>query len=128
MCKAEKGTVSLEMSYTDVRPEAAWRATLWEEAPYIERSPLLDLAGFHLRMVQVDLLHVFYLGVGRDLLGSALKVLIQKRALFQGRTIELRLKRASCSLRQYAKDNKLPLRCKHLTKNRLSWYEFLALC
>ena len=73
-------------------------------------------------MLGVDLLHVFYLGIGRDMLGSALKILCSKAvAYFAGSTIDARLESASKRLRSWAKMKGYSLCLKKLDKAKLAW-------
>ena len=82
----------------------------------------MSKAGFHLDMIGVDLLHVFYLGIGRDMLGSALKILCSKAVdYFEGNNIEARLKNASGRLRSWAKLKGYNLCLKKLDKAKLTW-------
>ena len=56
-------------------------------------------------MLGVDLLHIFHLGVGRDLCGSAIRIMASKRGYWRGRTQEQRLKTATQRLKSYAKQH-----------------------
>ena len=81
------------------------------------------MIGFHIAAIIPDLLHVFNLGVGRDLCGSILKTIIKDRYVFPGSTVEERLASATSSLRTYARTHSLPLRIKKLTKKKLNFGE-----
>lgn len=80
-----------------------------------------SLVAFDINMVMPDLLHCWNLGVSRDVLGSALKIILSEREIFDGPSVADRLKQASESLRAYAKANHYSLRTKKLTKAKLSW-------
>ena len=57
----------------------------------------------------------------RDLLGSALKLVLSERHVFNGPTLPDRLKQATESLRRFAKQNRYPLRLRKLTRSKLCW-------
>lgn len=73
-------------------------------------------------MVAGDLLHIVNLGIGRDLTGSILKVVLQQRHIFTDSTLEERLHAATVSLKSYARLHRHPLRMKKLTKKKLGWF------
>ena len=68
-----------------------------------------------------DLLHVFNLGVARDVIGSILKVVLKERHVFRGSNIEDRMSDATMKLKAWAKSHKLPLRLRKFSKAKLSW-------
>ena len=55
--------------------------------------------GFNLRMIGVDILHAWHLGVCRDLIGSVLRVLSKLKIFRRGGNLEDQLSAASSSLR-----------------------------
>ena len=110
----------MNYSYTNLHPGAAWRNTIWSTLPWVETPELANCRAFDPRMLAGDLLHIFHLGCGRDLLGSSLKILIQMR-YFAGTSIEKALGQASLRLRSYAKQNGLMLCLKKLTKQNLQY-------
>ena len=62
---------------------AAWRMTRLDHEAYLdhevgERSPYIQIPGFRIETVVYDWLHNIYLGCGRDLFASGLKLLIAK--------------------------------------------------
>lgn len=114
-------TRDLGMAYTDIRPEAAWRETVYTEDPWTTPSVIMTLQGFDLSMVMIDLLHAWYLGMARDLCASVLKVLVSSKLVFVGSKIETRLEDASQRLRQYATAHGKQLSLKHLTRANLNW-------
>ena len=119
-CKASKGGNDLDYSYTNLHPGAAWRNTIWTSLPWVQTPELANCRGFDPTMLAADLLHVWHLGCGRDLLGSSLKILTQMR-YFAGNSIEKSLGQASMQLRSYARQNGLMLNLKKLTKQNLGW-------
>lgn len=72
-------------------------------------------------MISPDLLHCLNLGVFKDIIASTLKVILGDQTVFQGGLLEERMKRATESIRQYARANKLPLRLHKFTKAKLTW-------
>ena len=123
-CKACKGLDgNLHMAFTNT--ECNWKTTMYREddPPYDPDDPptLTGLTGWDIRMVHPDILHCWHLGLARDLLGSALVLLIKQRHYFRGRNQGDRLTSASKLLQEFAKTNKLSLRRKKLNKNALNW-------
>lgn len=62
---------------------AAWRMTRLDHQGYLDHecgnvSPYASIEGFNVETVAYDLLHNVFLGVGRDLFASGLKLLISK--------------------------------------------------
>ena len=62
---------------------AAWRRTRLDHQAYLQRdadslSPYLEIPGFSYESVVYDWLHNIYLGCGRDLFASGLKMLVTK--------------------------------------------------
>lgn len=109
------------MCYTDVSDAAAYWSTLYQSDPWNLAPSYTQLRGFHISMVAPDLLHVWNLGVLQTLLGSALKIILSDHVIFTQGDIESRMKAATVSLREYAKQNRLPLRWRKLSKGRLHW-------
>lgn len=122
MCESTKGSDDLSYAYTNVDEAAAWRATIWSTAPWpVNETPaFVELRGFDLKMVAIDMLHCFHLGIGRDLIGSAVKTLVRLR-YWPGSSIEKSLAQATLSLRRWAKQQRLTLACKSLTKSNIGW-------
>ena len=69
----------------------------------------------------VDLLHIFNLGVCRDVLGCALKQLVKDQVVFPGHDIDTRFEAATASLRTFARTHGHCLRLKKLTKKKIQW-------
>ena len=58
----------LHCAFTDLSLSAAWRDTVYNcPAPWLAKPALADLRFFSRAFIGMDLLHVWYLGVGRDL-------------------------------------------------------------
>ena len=66
-------------------------------------------------------MHTFHMGVGRDLVGSALKIMASSRRWFNGRNVLLRLKQMYSDVRRFAKLRGKHLSIKRLTKVSLGW-------
>ena len=75
---------------------------------------------FDVRMVGIDLLHCFHLGVGRDLAASTIRVLV-KDQYWPGSNIDKRLAYATKRLQEYAKLHNKKLVLRRLDKSSLSW-------
>ena len=73
-----------------------------------------------LRMLGLDILHIFHLGVGHDLLDSAIRVLARLR-FWRGNNLDQHLASAPVSMRSFARQFRLPLRLKRLNKANLNW-------
>lgn len=120
ICRATKGSHDLSMCYTNTSDDAAWLNTIYLDEPWEVKPTLSFLPGFDIKMLGLDILHIFHLGVCRDLIGSALRVLCRGN-LFNGRNIEQKLGFATLSLKRYAKRNKLTLVLHKLTKQNLTF-------
>lgn len=122
-CNATKGTADVDWCYSNVSPSAPWRGSLWSQDPWPQNvvPSLTGLLGFSVRMLGVDLLHIFHLGVGRDLCGSAVRILVTKRGYWRGRNQEERLKFATQRLKSYAKQHGYSLTMSKLSKQSLNW-------
>lgn len=72
-CMAAKGRYYPRYNFTDMSEHAPWRATTWNcEPPWENDVPeFTKLAYFEIKKIGADILHVWHLGVGRDvILGS----------------------------------------------------------
>ena len=122
VCLCTKGSQDVQWSFTNLNEDSPWMSVLYQQDPWSVRPSLADVDGFTLRMLSIDLLHAFHLGVGRDLCGSAIRVLAsQRRGLWPGSSIDARLEVATGRLRDFARQNKLSLTLKKLTKSNLTW-------
>ena len=121
-CEATKGNGSpLEMAYTNLADDAPWKATLYTSLPWRSQPELTGLVGFDLRMLQIDLLHAWHLGVGRDLCGGAIQQLAKQRNFWAGRNIDARLANATARLRAFAKSQSLTVALRRLSKASVNW-------
>ena len=80
MASVGKGTPEL-MHGRNYSPTAAWRLTRLDHQGYLDHetgrhSPFLSVDGFRVETVVYDWLHNIFLGCGRDLFASGLKLLI----------------------------------------------------
>ena len=121
ICDASKGVSDLSMAFTDIRDNACWRASYFRRLPWDLDPPYSQLIGFSLDMVVGDLLHIFNLGISRDVIACTLKILIKDQVVFQGSDIEERFRVATTSLRSYAKSHGHCLKLKKLTKKKIQW-------
>ena len=109
------------MCLTDIAHTANWWSTLHQTMPWETVPSYAGLIGFTISQIVPDLLHMWNLGVSRDLLGSALKLVLTERRVFDAPTLPERLKLATESLRHFAKQNRYPLRLRKLTRAKLCW-------
>ena len=79
LCKADRDIQS--RPWTDCRPTAGWRATIWNAADWSAEHPtchpLLRMPGAGLDLVSPDLMHCKHLGTDQLLIGSVLIWLIK---------------------------------------------------
>ena len=67
-CEASKGNHVRDMNFTDLSPDAGWRETIFScPPPWTVLPALAKLRFFEVKMVSIDLLHAWHLGVARDL-------------------------------------------------------------
>ena len=120
---ATKGTHDESWSYSNVSEDSPWRSTLYSQLPWPQHvvPSLTGILGFSIKMIGVDILHIWHLGVGRDLCASAIKILTCKRGYWRGRNQEERLKVATQRLKWYAKQHGHTLTLSKLSKQSLSW-------
>ena len=121
MCLASKSAANEGYLYTNFKRDCLWRSSMYVQDPWVVPSVLMQLHGFNIRMIKVDLLHVFYLGVGRDMLGSVLKLLVQKNGFFVGRTIADRMKSATSMLKGFCRTQRKSVRFRNFSRKRLKW-------
>ena len=111
----------MRMCLTHVGPNAAWWETMYRTLPWEITPSYARVCGFRQGMLMPDMLHIWSLGVARDLLASSLKVILQTQEVFDGGNIKTRLKQASDSLRSFARRRGYHLRIRKLTKAKLNW-------
>ena len=67
-CLATKGTHNLDGSYSDLSAGAIWQGTVLNcNHPWRVEPALASLQWFSIKKVSMDLLHIWHLGVARDL-------------------------------------------------------------
>ena len=111
-CKAVRPTTNQpdRLSYKDMSPVPPYAGTQISHEQYLSTagavSPWVCVEGFSLGTVSFDLLHVLYLGTGRDHIASMLKYL-QLRGYFyvEGETSEQFLKRISLEMRSDCREH-----------------------
>ncbi len=108
------------MSYTNTSSDAPWLQTEYRDLPWDVQPTLSLLPGFRIEMLGLDILHIFHLGVGRDLVASAIRVMCRSN-IFSGRNLDQKLQYASGWLKTWAKQHHLSLAIKKLTKSNLNW-------
>lgn len=122
LCGASKGMEDdLHMSITNVDGSAPWWGTLGLSNPWSVAPNFSKIIGFEISMLMPDLLHCWNLGVARHLLGSSMKIILSDQLVFPKSTISERLAMASESLKVYARQRRLPLRMKKITRTKLRW-------
>lgn len=117
-CRATKGSVDVSRCYTNVSPTAAWKNDPIDD-PWTTMPAFAGLRAFSVNMLGLDVLHVWHLGVGRDLAGTAMKQLLRNG--YFGDTIESGLARATSLCKAWAKQQKHTLAMKRFTKGNLNW-------
>ena len=91
--------------YTDFSLHAEWRGTEagapepWDETPEFSK-----VAFFSPRLIRADWMHCWHMGVGRDLAGSALKIMAQSKFWYSLRNIKLRLLAMTREIKIFAKE------------------------
>ena len=63
-CGATKGTHDVEMAYTNCADDAPRRDTIYTTLPWDEEPSLSKPPGFNLKMLGLDILHIFILVQG----------------------------------------------------------------
>ena len=111
----------MSMAFTDIRDTAAWRASFLQTVPWVLEPAYAGLVGFCLQQIYPDLLHVWNLGISRDLIGCVLKIILTNESVFSGPNIAARLQTATDSLRSFARRNGFHLKMKRLTKKKIMW-------
>lgn len=67
-CLATKGNHEPEMNFTDLRPAATWKNTVFSSpTPWGHSPSVRSLRFFDIQKIGLDLLHIWHLGVARDL-------------------------------------------------------------
>ena len=121
-CNATKGNQDVAYVYTDLSEGAAWRTDLdipqlWEKPPAMS-----NLSEFDSTSIALDLLHIFHLGIARDLVGSGMKLLCRKRnEFYSGANISARLGQLSRELHAWVKACGLQLSLRKIKRENLKW-------
>ena len=101
--------------------DAPWRGTEGTSLPWAFTPSYANLDGFSPTYIRGDLLHIYHLGTGRDLVGAALVLMLKERGIFLGNNIEERLRSATASLKAFTKEHRLPLKLHKLSRTKLNW-------
>ncbi|CAE7833162.1 unnamed protein product [Symbiodinium sp. CCMP2592] len=109
------------MLYTDINVDAPWTTTEYSHEPWVDRPAFAFIDGFDLQMVQVDWMHTWSLGVARDILGSAIKLMCRDTSIYGGPTIPKRLNELFKDLKIYAAATGKTVAMKRLRKSSLHW-------
>ena len=121
------GRKSFSTVYTDVSEAAGWRNTMHHDGncdlPWTDEPAFAKLHYFQLSMLRIDYMHTWHLGVARDLVGSALKIIATGKHWFSGKNINARLKQILAAAKDFGKQKKHYISIKKLTKNSLGWDE-----
>ena len=120
-CKATAGRRDFALVYTNVNDNAPWRDTAGVDYPWDVRPKLCDLIGDGLANLQLDMMHLWHLGVLQDLLGTVIKLLVRGRHVYSGSTIRKRFVAFNRELRAYCREHKLSLSCKRIRKETICW-------
>ena len=107
------------MCFTDLSSTNGYWSTLYRFVPWRWTPAYASLDGFNTRQIFPDLLHVWHLGVCRDLIGSAMQLLLEA-GVWDGRSEATKLQNATIDLKSFAASHKLPLKLKKLSKTKLS--------
>ena len=75
-CLYCEGTKGMDVPITDITASALWRR-LVPVCPWRAEPSIVKLDGFSMSLVTPDIMHAFYLGSGRDLVASALVILLR---------------------------------------------------
>ncbi|CAE7244739.1 unnamed protein product, partial [Symbiodinium pilosum] len=122
-CSATKGShdvADVACAFTDTRGCARFWADLHTQCPWKYLPAYATLPGFEISAIVPDLLHVWHLGVGRDVLGSSLAIMLSNGVFGPGSAMN-KLMEATNRLRRFASSSGYSLRLKKLTKNKLNW-------
>ena len=118
-CSATKGLRDVAYAFTDTRECARFWEDLHTQCPWKYLPAYATLPGFEISAIVPDLLHVWHLGVGRDVLGSSLAIMLSNRVFGPGSAMN-KLMEATNRLRRFASSSGYSLRLKKLTKNKLN--------
>ena len=120
-CLASRGNDNFDLVYTHIGEEAPWRRTVGLKHPWFSRPVLCDLIGDGLKAAALDLMHIWNLGVLRDLLGSIIKILCRRRGIYSGNRIAKRLAQFTRELRAFVREHKMQLSIRRIKQPNLDW-------
>ena len=106
------------MAFCDGANDAAFWGTIYQSLPWQWSPAYSNLVAFHVSMIFPDLLHVWNLGVARDLVGSAVRVFMDHGVWGPGAEAVM-LAAATTSLKTFCRLHQLPLKLQKLTKSKL---------
>ena len=115
------GRVDYNLIYTDISDTAGWRQTCFLADPWDQTPALMSLWGFEQGMVTCDLMHMWHLGVCRDVVGSAAKILLRGRDYFEARNLQKRMSTMRKELHQFQKTTGLGFTIKTLKRATFTW-------
>lgn len=78
-------TKNLLVPFTDITATALWKSQT-SSCPWYEEPSLVKLEGFNLSLMSLDVLHIWFLGVGRDVAASTILILM-KLGFFAGSNV-----------------------------------------
>ena len=90
--------------------------------PWLYTPCYTQLSGFQEEMIHPDLLHVFHLGVGRDLAASTIIYILQHPDcghIFMGNNLDEKLKSATSMVKRFARGKKLNLKLHKFSRSKL---------
>ena len=92
ICFRCRATKNLEYQMTDMSEQALWRTSGHPDEVWHSPPALSNLHEFSLAIVSLDILHMYHIGVGRDIVASVL-VLLLRAGIFAGRNASISDKR-----------------------------------
>jgi hypothetical protein len=112
-----------DVLYTDFSAEALWRQTILGNETYMESctSPWRIIEGFRAETLYWDLMHIIYIGFGRDLLGSAIGELLIEGLLPPEGTEAAALRAWWLGFTQWCKQNRICAPPGTLTLSGIGW-------
>lgn len=149
-CLATKGNHEPEMNFTDLRPAATWKNTVFSSpTPWGHPPSVQSLRFFDIQKIGLDLLHIWHLGVARDLchvlngapsfpffkklkinwiwlflaelrIGAAMHSLV-RGGYFGDGGVSVRLHRATMRMRDWCKLNKKTTALRRFTADNLNF-------
>ena len=106
--------------FTNVSDDADYWNSLFVDEPWSRAPAYKNMRGFNLMQLHADILHVFHLGIGRDLVGCCIVELADAGCFGPGNA-PTKLAVATARLKSFAKERGHPLKLKKLTRSKLAW-------